>query len=303
MIYNKLQKFGREKGWYRTKMSIFGIYNNYLFNIYQGNVTSSPQYKTIVCRTEKMSENQALEIKQLLTDNKKSIKYDLLEVGIDFISITFYENLLPTKAAKLDETLNFISKELSDRNIKSKYNCAGNLTHYDLSGEGVLLSQQDFISQSSEIGQIDTMDKLEKHSYLNGFIGSLIYSLPIIILWVLLAVYLERLSTGLGVVIALAGSFGYEKLKGKLGFWSKWIIVLSNLIVIFLANVAVIAFILWREDVPFSEMLNLFQVNSELQKFFKTNLFISGMLGVIGWLWLIFNFDTKVNFIEEARRL
>jgi hypothetical protein len=303
MIYNKLKKFGQEKGWYRTERSVFGMHNGYFFNIYQGNMMSSPQYKTIICRTEAMLESQVFELEQLLTENKKSIKYDLLEVGIDFISITFHENFSFTKAAKLDETLNIISKELSDRNIKSKYNYSEKMDYYNLSGEGVLLSQKDFINQSSKIGQMEAMDKLENHSYFNGFIGTIIYSLPIIILWVLLAVYAERLSSGMGMLVALTGSFGYEKFKGKLGFWSKWIILLSNIALIFLANVGVIAFILWRMSVPFDQMLDLFKTDFELQSFFKTNLLISIVIGAVGWFWLLFNFNTKRNYIEKAEKL
>ena len=301
MIYNRLKKFAREKGWYGTKKSVFGIFNNYLFNIYQGSITSSQQYKVVFCRTETMLESQILELIELLKNNKKALKYDLFEVGSDFISITFHANYIPVKTAKLDETLNFLSKELSDRNIESKYHSGDN--YCNLSGEGILLNQQEFIRIASEIEQNNSMEKLEKHSYLNGFIGSLIYSLPNIILWVLVAVYLERLSTGLGLIIALAGSFGYEKFKGKLGFWTKWLLIMSNLIVIYLANITSTIFMLWRLDVPFDQMYDVLKTDLELQKYFNTNLFISMLLGIVGWLWIIFNFETKKNYLEVAQKL
>lgn len=303
MIYNKLQKFGREKDWYRTKSAIFGNYEGYLFNISQGGIMSNPQFKHITCQTEPMSDNQITELRQLLDNNKKSIKYDLSEVGLDFISVTFYESFLPTKAAKLNETLDFFVKELSERHIKSPFSSESSLNHYNLSGTGVLLTQQEFIKQASEIEQAETLDKLNRHSYLNGFLGSLLYSLPIIILWILVAYYLERLGSGLGVIIALVGSLGYDKFKGKLGFWTKWLLILSNVLVIFLANVAVLVFTLWQLDVPFEQMADVYESENGLQKMFKTNLFISMLLGIIGWFWIVSNVETKRNFIEEAKKL
>ena len=60
---------------------------------------------------------------------------------------------------------------------------------------------------------------------------------------------------------------------------------------------------LWRLDVPFDQMYGLLKTDSELQNYFNTNLFISMMLGTIGWLWIIFNFETKKNYIEEAQKV
>jgi hypothetical protein len=303
MLYKKLQRFGREKNWYRTQNSIFGIHKGYLFNIYQGNFMSSPQFKHIVCQTEPIADAEVVELRQLFEANKKSIKYDVAEVGHDFVSITFYENWSFTKATKLDETLDFMAKELSERAIKSTISSENNLNHYDMSGRGVVLTQQAFIKQKSELEQAETLDKLNERGYLHGFIGSLVYSLPMIILWALLAYYLERLSTGLGVIIALVGNLGYEKFRGKFGFWTKWLLVLSNIMVIFLASIASTVFMLWQADVPFDQMLNLYNFNVELQKMVHTNLFISMLMGVIGWLWIVLNVETKKNYMEEARKL
>jgi hypothetical protein len=302
MIYNKLQKFGRDKGWYRTESSIFGNYKGFLVNIFQGGITGN-QFKLIICQTEPMLDSRILELQQILDDNKKIIKFNSGEVGSDFISIYFREDFSSIKAAKLDETLDFIIKILSDRHIKSVISTQSALTHYNLSGKGYIFTQNQFLEYSTSIEHTKTTDKLSYHSYLNGFFGSWVYSMPIIILWVLLAYYLETLSTGLGIIIAFAGSYGYEKFNGKIGFWTKWLLILSNVLVIFLANIAVMAFTLGQAGVPVGEMLNLFNVNPEVQNNFKTNLFISLILGIIGWLQIAFSYDLKGEYIEEAKKL
>lgn len=282
---------------------MFGIDNNYLFNIYQSSLTSSPQFKTIVCRTENLSENQVSDIRLLFEGKKKGIKYNVFEVRLDFISITFYENLSFTKSDKLNETLRLISEELLVRKIKPKYTSEGSSYYYNFSGEGVILSKSDFNRLSGEITQAENQNELDRHSYLNGIWGSLLYSLPVIVLWVLLAIYLERLSTGLGLIIAWLGYLGYEKFNGKLGIWTKWILIISNIIVIILANITTTYFMLWRLDIPANQIFNVMVNDTEVKKYFYDNLAISMILGIVGWLWIVVNIKTKRNYIKEAEKL
>ncbi len=303
MIYNRLKKLGQAKGWYRTQSSIFGIHNQFLFNIYQSGIMSSPAFKCIVCRTEPMSEDSAGALRTLLESNKKNGNYDLVEVGTNYISVTFYEHLLPTKVARLEQMLDLLSNELLQRNLKSFYKTAENLNYYDLSGEGVFLSTQGFIAKASEMGQNNFEEGLERHSYFQGFIGSLIYSLPVIFLWVVTALFLERLSSGFGTIIALLGHVGYERFKGKLGLGSKWILIVSNLLVIFLANIVTTGFMLWRLGVSTGQMLNLWRTDASVQKIFESNLVISLILGMVGWLYILFSVDTSKKFIKEAQKL
>jgi hypothetical protein len=303
MIYNKLQKFGREKGWYRTESAIFGNYKGFLINIFQGGIMSSPQYKHIICEIEPLTDSQVMDLQKVLDDHKKTLKFAIGEVGKDYIALTFHENLSYIKAAKLDETLEFILKTLNERGIRSTLNEKSTLTAYNMCGKGFLLTQNQYLENVNAIEEGKIAHRLSRPNYLNGFIGSLIYSLPIIILWVLLAYYLERISTGFGVLIALAGSYGYEKYNGKIGFWTKWLLIVSNVLVIVLANICVMAFTLSQLGVSIDEMLDIFNRNALIQKDFKTNLFISLMLGIIGWLQIAFSHDLKGDYIEEAKKL
>jgi hypothetical protein len=71
MIYNRLQKYGRKKGWYRTEDAIFGNYEGFLVNIFQNGTMTGRQFKHIICQTEQMLDTRILELQQVLDDNKK----------------------------------------------------------------------------------------------------------------------------------------------------------------------------------------------------------------------------------------
>ncbi len=266
-------------------------------------MTSNSQYKTIHCRTKKMLNTQVQDLKSYLYENRKVIKYNLYEVGSDFISISFYENISFTKKAKLIEGLDFIVLILATRNIESKYDTSSELNFYDLNGEGVLMSSNEYIRLSSEIGQKISKEQLNQNSYLKGFIGSMIYSFPLVFVWILLEIYFELLSTGLAILVTIFGSLGYKKFNGKKNKWTKIVLISSNLVIIILANVLILILHFLQMNIPFNKMQAYFINNSEAQNVFGINLFISIIVSLVAWLWIIFDFIVKDNFIIEARKL
>ena len=268
---------------------------------------SNPQFKAIVCKPIKLENGQKESLQTSLEINKYKFGYKIFDIGENYLNITYHEIITGTKNKKLEETLEFISGELNQHNVpkfeSENNNNSTELGYYNLSGEGVILNKEDYEATKNQFDRINEQEKLERSSYMNGFIGSLLFSLPVIILWVLVAIYFEVFSSAMAILIAIGGYYGYEKFNGKLGIWTKWILVFSNIIVIFLANIGTIYFQLRQYNISFGETLSMIQNNNETQTSFFANLAISLTLGIVGWLWIISSVNTKRNFIQKAEKL
>ncbi|MCB0649501.1 MAG: hypothetical protein KDC49_22685 [Saprospiraceae bacterium] len=307
MIYKSLKKYGQDKNWYRTEDSVFGLYKGFCYNIFQSGIMSSPGYKIILCRTGALDEGQVKNMQQYLSSNKSKFGYNVFEIGQNFIRVTFYENLKMTKISKLEAFIENCTEQLIHQNvgrlIESENISSSDYGFYNHSGEGVVLNNDDFKRIRSEIQQVDGKEEVERSSYLKGFVGAVLFSIPGIILWVLFAIFLEMLSTGFGFIMAFAAYFGYEKFKGKLGPLTKWILIVVTIISILLANLSTIYYQLSGYGVTRSEFISMLQNDEQIISAFKKDAVLGLIIGLIGWLWIIFGLKTKNRFIQPAERL
>ena len=305
MIFPKAKKIAKELDWHKTKDGVFGLYKGYFFNVADASLLSNPQFKFVTATTDNLSEEQKQQIKTELDTNKKSLKFTTFEISDNSIFFQFAENLTYTKLKMVYSLFDFLVDLFKKLNISEQnkcHNCGTNqkINYYDLNDTGIILCNTCFNQTENSFYEIERERISEEKNYLTGFLGSIVFSIPGIIAWVLIAVYLERLASAMAMVIAFLGLKGYDYFKGRHGKLTKYLIVLSNIICILIANATTVIAMLVKEGLTISQAFTEFQINQAAKDIFNQNTIISFILAFFVWVWLLFILKDKKLTIKLA---
>ncbi len=182
------------------------------------------------------------------------------------------------------------------------HSCGANqkINYYDLNDTGIILCNSCFQQTENSFYEIESKRISEEKNYLTGFLGSIVFSIPGIIAWVLIAVYLERIASGMALIIAFLGLKGYDYFKGRQGKLTKYLIVLTNIVSISIANVATVITLLVKEGLTINQALSEFQTNQAAKDIFNQNTIISFILALFVWIWILFIMKDKKLTIKLA---
>jgi hypothetical protein len=305
MIFPKAKKIAEELDWYKTKDGVFGLYKGYFFNITDASLLSTPQFKFVAATIYSFTEEQKLQVKTELETNKKNLKFTNFEISDNSIFVQFAENLTFTKLKTVYFLLDFLVDLFKKINISEQnkcHNCGTNqkINYYELNDCGTILCNTCFNRIENSFYEIERERISEEKNYFTGFIGSIAFSIPGIIAWVLIAVYLERLATAMAMLLAFLALKGYDYFKGKHGKLTKYIIVLTNIVSILIANATTVIALLVKEGYTISQALEEFQINQVAKDTFNQNTIISFILAFVVWIWLLFIFRDKKLTINLA---
>ncbi|OWP63161.1 hypothetical protein CDA63_10750 [Hymenobacter amundsenii] len=293
MIFPKAKKIAKELDWHRTNNAVFGIYKGLFFNVGDGSLLSNPQYKYITVTADNLTADQKLQIKTELDNNKKLLKFSHFEINNNSVFIQYFENLTYTKVTTVYLLFDFFVDLFKKINIKENTNChnceiTDNLRYYDLNDSGTILCNPCFQETENIYYEIERENLSEEKNYLTGFLGSLFFSIPGIVAWVLVALYLDTLASAMAIVIAFLGIKGYEYFKGRHGKLTKYIIVLTNIISIIIANIATVIGLLMNEGLTVSQSFGELEINESANDLLFENTMISFLLALFIWIWLLF---------------
>ncbi len=308
MIFPKAKKIAKDLDWYKTKDGVFGLYKGYFFNVADASLLSNPQYKFVTATIDNITEEQKLSIKAELDTNKKILKFTNFEISDNSIFFQFAENLTFTKLKTVYTLFDFLVDLFRKIGISEQNKCHNcdtkdNIKYYDLNDNGVLLCNSCFSQIENNYYDIERERISEEKNYLTGFLGSIVFSIPGIIAWVLIAVYFERLASVMAIAIAYLGLKGYNYFKGQHGKITKYIIVISNIVSILIANTATIIVMLMNEGLTISESFTELQINEVAKDLFFKNTMISFVLAFFVWIWLLFLLKDKKMTIKLAEKL
>lgn len=178
------------------------------------------------------------------------------------------------------------------------------LRYYDVNGNGLLLTNETFQEIEKEYNDFNRQEELQEKNYVTGFLGSILFSIVGIVAWVLLAIFLNRILSAMSIVIAYLGIRGYNFFRGSHGKFTNWIIILSNIIAILLANFLIVAVLLYQEGLTGLEAIFYeFQNNPNAQEIFNKNTAISFVLSFFVWVYLFFILQHKKLYIKPATSL
>ncbi len=308
MIFPKTKKIGIALNWHKTKDGVFGLYKGYFFNVGDGSLLSNPQFKFVTATTDDLSEEQKSQIKKELHSNQRILKFSSYLIEKNSITIQFIENLTFTKITTIYSLFDFLVdlfKKLTISEQSKCHNCGtkNSIEYYDLNNTGVILCNLCFKQIEISYFEIERKRNSEEKNYITGFLGSVVFSTPGIILWALIAVYLEKLASGMPIIIAFLGLKGYDYFKGRHGTYTKYIIVLANIIAILLANVMTVISLLINEGLSIHQAIIEFQSNEAAMDIFNQNTIISFIIAFFAWIWLLFFIKDNKLIIKLADKL
>lgn len=305
MIFPKAKKIAKELDWHKTKDGVFGLYKGYFFNVADASLISNPQYKFVTATIDNLTEEQKLQIKTELHTNKKNLKFTNFEISDNSIFFQFAENLTFTKLKTVYSLFDFLVdlfKKLQLPGQNKCHNCGTmeKINSFNLNDNGIILCKSCFSQTENSFYEVERERISEEKNYLTGFLGSIVFSIPGFIVWVLIAVYLERLASGMALIIAFLGLKGYDYFKGRQGKLTKFLIVLTNIVSILIANVATVIALLVKEGLTINQALSEFQTNQAAKDVFNQNTIISFILALLVWIWLLFIMKDKKLTIKLA---
>jgi len=308
MIFPKAKKIAKELHWHVTKDGVFGLYKGYFFNVSDASLLNNPQFKYVVATTGQLTEEQKSQIRAELDANKKTLKFSNVQINDSNVFFQFVENLTLTKIKTVYFLLDFlvnIFKKLDIPEQNKCHNCETkeDINYYDLNNSGVILCHICFRKIEDDYYQAERESYSESKNYLTGFGGSIVFSILGIIAWVLVAVYLERLASAMALVIAYLGLKGYQYFKGRRGKLTKYIIVLSNIICILIANIATVIALLINEGLTLNQSFMELQTNEVAQDILYRNTKISFLLAFFVWIWILFLLKDEKMTIKLARKI
>ena len=305
MIFPKAKKIAKELNWYTTNDGVFGLYKGYFFNVADANLLSNPQFKYVVATIDNLSEEQKQQISTELEVNKKSLKFSKFEIEDNSVFFQFIENFTLTKLKTVYSLLDFLVDLFKKLNIPEQSKCHNcgtkeNINHYDLNNRGILLCNTCYREIENSYYEIEREKYAESKNYLTGFLGSIAFSILGIIAWVLVAVYLGMLASAMAVIIAYLGIKGYQYFKGRQGKLTKYLIILSNIVCILIANVVTVIVMLVKEGLTVSQSFAELQINETAKNLICENSIISFVLAFFVWIWLLFLLKDRKMTINLA---
>lgn len=305
MIFPKAKKIAKDLGWYKTNDSVFGLYKGYFFNVADSSLISTPQFKFVTVTTGSLTEEQRLQIKTELDKNKKKLKFTNFNFSKNELFFQFTENLTFTQIKTVYSLFDFLVDLFKKLNLSEQnkcHNCGSDqrISYYDLNDTGIILCNACFSREDHRFYEIEKERISREKNYLTGFLGALIFSVPGIILWTLFAVYFERLASGMAFVIAFLGLIGYNYFKGWHGKLTKYIIVLTNIMSIIIANVMTVITLLVKQGLSINQAIQEFQTNEAAKEYFYQCIIISFLFALLVWIWLLFIMKDKKLNIKRA---
>lgn len=307
MIFKKAKQLGKELGWHKAKNGVFGLYKGYFFNVGDGGILSNPPYKYVIATIDELTEEQKASIKSGLESQKKVLKFSSFEITNNHIYVEYQENLTSTKLKRVYQLLDFFIDLFKNLNIPEQNKCheCGSLEmldSYSLNDKGTMLCQPCCRLIEDSFEAVEKERFAEEKNYMAGFLGSLVFSVPGIIAWVLLAVYLETIASVMAIAIGFLGIKGYQFFKGKMGTMTKYLLVLSNILCIILANLASILIIMINLGLTFNQAVEILMEDKAISSVLMENIMISFALALFVWLWLLFSLKTPKLSLKRTEK-
>ncbi|MES2727743.1 MAG: hypothetical protein V4643_11615 [Bacteroidota bacterium] len=306
MLFPKAKKIGKQFQWHKTSDAVFGLYKNYFFTIGDAAPLNNIQYKFVEVKLHDLNEQQIAAIENELSSNKKNLKFSQFEITPYRIDFKFMEHLRYTKITTVYALMDFLVDLFNQMNLPPTNNCINcqaseNLNYFNVNDNGSLLCKNCAHEIENEFAQSESQKKSEEKGYLTGIVGGLSYSFPVIVAWIVLAVYAGFIFSGTAIILALLGFMGYHSFKGKNGPFTRPIIILTFTVSLIIANYCTSLFLLMHAGASFNDGIFYIQNDYATKAAFKDNLAMSFIYSLLAWIYLIFILKTKKLSISLAK--
>ena len=285
MIYPRIKKIARQNGWHRTKNAVFGLYKDYFFTMGDGQ-----GFKFITAIIPETDDEKIAQIGGVLEKNRKVLGFDELIFEERTVSVTFKESVMSAKESVLYEMLEFFA-QIFDSLDFPKQNCCDlcsskdNFDYYVYQEQPMMLCKSCHMEFVNDLNTSVAEFQQEEKNYLQGTLGAIVFSLPGVVLWVILAVYVGIISALMAVVFTFLAIKGYEKFGGKWGRLTPLLLILVNIILVIVSNYATVIYELFISDYG----INLQILRSpEMAEFLTNNILFSLLVCGLAWIYVLF---------------
>jgi len=278
MLFSGIKKIGNELHLKRTNSEVVGMVRNCFVKLYDG-----PNMKVLELFVPEINDSDKEYIMKMLETSKVNT-HEWLEYGV---KITFNEYFFPYSIQKIKNILLDLSEYFFSKYPNQKLHCqkcgtSKELEIYCIDSKSVAVCEDCYKTVENEINEKNLENIYTPTNYLQGFLGSLLFSIPGICVTVLLFVYLNALSAISSILYVILGIKGYKKFKGKISQIGVIIIIISTVIMVGLGIiVAYSVFILKEIKTIDIEMLLYILKMPEIQKEIIQNLALSYVLSGI----------------------
>lgn len=307
MIFPKAKKIARELDWYTAKDLVFGLYKGYFFSVGDAPITNNPQYKFVVVKTGELTDEQVSAIEKELFEHKPTLKFTMFRITKYGLHFEFHENLKFTKLERIYALFDFAVDILKQAGIPEQENChecgtKDRLQYYNINDEGALLCPSCAGKVEDSFNEEERARVLAEKGYLAGFLGALAFSIPGIIAWVLVSFFFGKLTIILILVIAILSFKGYGYFKGKQGTGARYLIYLSTILSVVIANTATIVAALMNEGFDFDHALGIMLEDQEVFEVWLHDNLLSLGLSLIAGIWIMSSLKHQKLSIVPAKR-
>lgn len=305
MIFPAQKKIAREFSWHRSKASVFGLYNKYFFIIGNTSPFANPQFKYIIVSFPTLEKEAQQRLANAIESKKHSIRYSVFEVEEATLYLRFHEFWRYTSTKTLLHAMDILSTLFQELYIPTMNCCSvcsttRKIDYYVVDDMGMILCDKctnDYIKEYEEEQEIYNT---EEKNYRKGFAGALLFSLPGIIIWVVLALLADRIA-GLVVLLTIYWSTrGYYYFKARHGKYTKYIILSVVVLNILLsATISVISTLLYT-GLSAEQIFEVCLKNDEIHRVLIGNIIIGLLIGCIVWLGVHSQYNQKITRISPA---
>jgi hypothetical protein len=252
MIFPKLKKWARLKGWKIDKSFVYGNYNDYIFTAFDG--SGFKAFSTIL---PNLTDEQSNKILEFLGRSKKSLKISEYYLKDGNLLLKHRETFMPMKIQDMDGMLKKLTGFFINEGICGKDYCAicgtaGNHMTVSLNDNVMPICGECYQRSLNEIEDISKENALEEKNYVTGIIGAFLGGLVGVIPWVIVNVYLNLYASILDLLIGKLSLRGYFIFKGKIGQPTKWIIAVITFLSVIIAELACLAVLMIQNGAPVS---------------------------------------------------
>ena len=305
MVGKKLKAFGSSRGWYLGEKSVFGTEDGFLVNVLQSDRMETPSYKAIRVDTASVPEDGREKLRARLEAQKKTIGFSSVGVFEHSTVVTFTESLRSTPPEKLDAALDLVLSSARDLGIHPHFStfAGSDRQPYVHEGHGLLLTASERQELDRKLTYAASKQREQERGYANGVLGAVIFGSLGVVAWVLVAYYLNIISTMLAFGIAFLTVLGFEKFDGTMGALTKPLLVLVNILLVFAASFATDYIDLYGYGMSIPEAWNFLLFDPQVRGTFLANLGLSALMGSVGIWVIIANLKTAADPIRPATAL
>jgi hypothetical protein len=300
MLYPGMKKIGREKGWHRSKNLVTGYERGYLVNMGDGQ-----GFKFISMNFLEIPDDRISIIKDSLEQLKKQYRINGITVDSKSLYVSIRELFVPAKKAAILNLLNAIIDILAGNSISRNDTCSecgsNNFElHYLSTSEVILPLCKSCVDKArADLSRSKNEFDNEEKFYVRGTLGAIVFSLPGVVIWMLVAVYLQRIAAAVALLMAYASLKGYEIFGGKTGKLQKWILVLVNIVMVVFANYFTVGYILFIEKkMPLDQIPDILLNNEAVKKIMFEQIGLSFAVCFIFWIYLLYMNYQRSKFPE-----